>query len=128
MNMTTVAKTFWLECAHRLPNVPEGHKCARLHGHSIRVEVAVTGALDPMLGWVVDYADIAAAWQPIHDALDHRYLNDVPGLDNSTSEILALWLLERLAVSLPGVASVTVHETCTARVTVNRWLAAQDGK
>lgn len=119
-DITTVAKTFWLECAHRLPNVPPGHKCARLHGHSIKVEVAVAGLLDPHLGWVVDYADIAAAWAPIHEQLDHRYLNDVPGLENSTSEILGRWLMERLAVALPGLTHIIVHETCTARVFVTR--------
>ena len=79
-------KTFQFEAAHRLPNVPPGHKCARLHGHSFRLEIRVRGPLDPTLGWVMDFADIKAAFQPIYEQLDHHYLNDVPGLENPTSE------------------------------------------
>jgi 6-pyruvoyltetrahydropterin/6-carboxytetrahydropterin synthase len=109
-----IYKEFTFEAAHRLPNVPEGHKCARLHGHSFRVRLTVDGPLDATLGWVLDFADLKAAWRPLHDALDHRYLNDVPGLENPTSERVAEWLWERLAPSLPGLASVEVRETCTA--------------
>jgi 6-pyruvoyltetrahydropterin/6-carboxytetrahydropterin synthase len=106
-------KEFTFEAAHRLPNVPAEHKCARLHGHSFRVAVHVEGTLDPRLGWVRDFADLAAAWQPLHDALDHRYLNDIPGLENPTSEVLAQWIWERLAPSLTGLARIVVQETCT---------------
>jgi 6-pyruvoyltetrahydropterin/6-carboxytetrahydropterin synthase len=106
-------KEFTFEAAHRLPNVPAGHKCARLHGHSFRVAVHVEGALDPRLGWVRDFADLAAAWQPLHDALDHRYLNEIPGLENPTSEVLAQWIWGRLAPSLTGLARIVVQETCT---------------
>jgi 6-pyruvoyltetrahydropterin/6-carboxytetrahydropterin synthase len=106
-------KAFGFEAAHRLPHVPEGHKCARLHGHSFRVEVHVAGRLREPEGWVMDFADIKTAWRPIDDALDHRYLNDVPGLENPTSEVLARWIWERLAPTLPGLAKVVVQETCT---------------
>ena len=109
----TIWKEFGFEAAHRLPNVPPGHKCARLHGHSFRVEVHVTGPLDPALGWVMDFADLKAAWAPLHDALDHRYLNDVPGLDNPTSEVLAHWIWEQLAPNLIGLTAIVVRETCT---------------
>jgi 6-pyruvoyltetrahydropterin/6-carboxytetrahydropterin synthase len=109
-----IYKEFTFEAAHRLPNVPEGHKCARLHGHSFRVRLTVDGPLDPALGWVLDFADLKAAWRPLHDALDHRYLNDVPGLENPTSERVAEWVWERLAPAVAGLASVEVRETCTA--------------
>lgn len=102
-----------MEAAHRLPNVPAEHKCARLHGHSFRIAVHVRGPVDPRLGWVVDYAAIAEAWRPLHDQLDHRYLNEVEGLENPTSEHLARWIWERLRDRLPGLARVVVHETCT---------------
>lgn len=105
------------ESAHRLPNVAEGHKCARLHGHSYRVQVTVAGALHPELGWVVDFADVRAACEPVREALDHRYLNEVPGLENPTSEVLAAWIWDRLAPDLPGLAAVTVRETCTSGCT-----------
>ncbi|HEX8691255.1 MAG TPA: 6-carboxytetrahydropterin synthase QueD [Longimicrobium sp.] len=109
-----VFKVFQFEAAHLLPNVPPGHKCARLHGHSFRVEVHVAGPVDPRLGWVMDFADVKAAFRPLHDALDHRYLNEIPGLENPTSENLARWIWERLAPSLPGLRKVVVRETCTS--------------
>ena len=111
-----LTKEFTFEAAHRLPMVPADHKCARMHGHGFRVEIAVAGELDPRMGWLVDYADIAAVVEPIvRGELDHRTLNDVPGLENPTSELLCVWLWRRLAPALPGLVGITVHETCTAR-------------
>jgi 6-pyruvoyltetrahydropterin/6-carboxytetrahydropterin synthase len=112
--MLEIWKEFTFEAAHRLPHVPAGHKCARLHGHSFRVEVRVRGDLDPRLGWVMDYADLKAAWAPLDAALDHHYLNEVPGLENPTSEVLARWIWARLADRLPGLCAVVVRETCTS--------------
>lgn len=102
---------FHLECARRLPKLPPEHPCARLHGHSFQIEVHVAGPLDPVLGWVLDFADLQRAWQPIHAALDHRCLNDIPGLDNPTSEHLAMWIWDRLKPDLPGLAKIVVMET-----------------
>ena len=110
-------KEFTFEAAHRLPNVPPGHKCARLHGHSFRVEVHVAGAVREPEGWVMDFGDLKTAWQPLDEALDHRYLNDIPGLENPTSEHLARWIWQRLAPTLPGLAAVVVKETCTTGCT-----------
>ena len=107
-----IFKLFHLEAAHRLPNVPPGHKCARLHGHSFRVEIHVEGEPDPQLGWVMDFADVKAAFAPPYEQLDHHYLNDIEGLDNPTSENLARWIWCRLAYSLPGLTQVVVRETC----------------
>lgn len=101
------------EAAHRLPGVPPGHKCARLHGHSFRVEVHVRGPVDPEAGWVMDFGDIAAAFAPVHDALDHRYLNEIEGLDNPTSENIARWIWRRLEGRLP-LARLVIRETCTS--------------
>jgi 6-pyruvoyltetrahydropterin/6-carboxytetrahydropterin synthase len=105
------------EAAHRLPNVPVGHKCHRLHGHSFEVELRVAGPVDPHTGWVRDFADLQAAFQPLHAVLDHNYLNEIPGLENPTSELLAKWIWDRLLPQLPGLVEVTVHETCTSRCT-----------
>jgi len=110
-----IGKTFRIEAAHRLPRLPVDHKCSRLHGHSFRVTVRVAGEVDPELGWVVDYGEIKGAFAPLFDALDHRYLNEVPGLENPTSEVLAVWVWERLAPRLPGLAAVEISETCTTR-------------
>ncbi|HEY6940157.1 6-carboxytetrahydropterin synthase QueD [Dokdonella sp.] len=108
-----ISKTFRIEAAHRLPNVPAGHKCSRLHGHSFAITIHVSGPLDPDLGWVMDYADLKAAFAPLFDQLDHHYLNDVPGLENPTSEQLARWVWERLSPRLPLLSKVVVNETCT---------------
>lgn len=113
-SMMEIFKEFGFEAAHRLPNVPAGHKCARLHGHSYRVEVHVRGEPDPVTGWIMDFGDLKAAFRPIHDLLDHSYLNDVEGLENPTSEALAMWIWDRLAAELPGLCRVVVRETCTS--------------
>lgn len=110
-------KTFTLEAAHRLPNVPADHKCARLHGHSFRIELRVEGPVDPALGWVMDFADVKAAFKPLYEQLDHHYLNDIAGLENPTSEVLAMWIWEHLKPALPLLSAVTVHETCTSGCT-----------
>ena len=107
-----IFREFTFEAAHRLPNVPPGHKCARLHGHSYRVAVHVAAPEDARLGWVMDFADVKAACAPLVDALDHRYLNDIEGLENPTSELLARWIWQRLKPRLAGLSAITVKETC----------------
>ena len=109
-----IFKVFRIEAAHRLPNVPAGHKCANLHGHSFAVELNVCGLPDAHSGWVMDFADIKAAFQPLYEQLDHHYLNDIPGLENPTSEQLAIWIWQRLKPQLPLLSEVDVHETCTS--------------
>ena len=109
-----IFREFTFEAAHRLPNVPSGHKCARLHGHSYRVLVRVQGPLEPAFGWVKDFGDLKAAWAPIDLELDHHYLNEVPGLENPTSERLAEWIWARLVHQLPDLSAVEVRETCTS--------------
>lgn len=109
-----IFKEFTFEAAHLLPNVPEGHKCARLHGHSFRVELHVSGPIAQPAGWVMDFAEIKDAFAPILARLDHYYLNDIEGLENPTSEVLAAWIWERVVPRLPGLSKVVVRETCTS--------------
>ena len=104
------------EAAHRLPHVPAGHKCARLHGHSYRVEVHVSGPVDPRTGMVVDFAELKAACAPTRARLDHYYLNEVAGLENPTSENLAAWIWAELAPTGLALSKVVVRETCTSGV------------
>ena len=106
-----LTREYRFEAAHRLPRVPEGHRCRRVHGHSYQVTVVVEGPVDPHTGWVVDFADVEAAWRGVHDALDHRCLNDVPGLENPTSERLAEWCWRALAPALPLLAAIEVRES-----------------
>ena len=108
-------KTFQFEAAHLLPNLPLTHKCRRLHGHSFKVEIAVAGECDPKLGWLVDYGELSDIFKPILDQLDHYYLNDIPGLENATSENLAAWIWERLKPKLPLLTEIVVAETCQSR-------------
>jgi len=109
-----IFKEFSIEAAHWLPNVPEGHKCRRLHGHGFHIAIHVSGPLDPQLGWVMDFGDIKAAYQAIEDQIDHRCLNEVAGLENPTSENLAHWLWTRLRPALPLLSKIVVQETCTS--------------
>ncbi|PYP83586.1 MAG: 6-carboxytetrahydropterin synthase QueD [Blastocatellia bacterium AA13] len=109
-----LVKEFSFEAAHRLTQVALDHKCARLHGHSFKCEVAVRGEVDPATGWFIDYAEITEAFEPIRLQLDHYYLNEIEGLANATSENLARWVWEKLE-GLKGLHRVTIRETCAAR-------------
>ena len=106
---------FRFEAAHKLPRVPAGHKCARLHGHSFKIEIAIAGPVNPDTGWFIDFGDLHDAWKPLFDVLDHHYLNEVPGLENPTSEVLAKWIWDKLVSNVQGLDQITVFETCDAR-------------
>jgi 6-pyruvoyltetrahydropterin/6-carboxytetrahydropterin synthase len=105
-----IFREFTFEAAHRLPRVPDSHMCSRLHGHSYRVEIHVRGEVDPGTGWIMDFAELKQAFAPLHDQLNHNCLNDVPGLDNPTSENLCRWIWDRLIPALP-LSAVVVRET-----------------
>ena len=113
-SVVEISKVFICESAHRLPYVPEGHKCGRLHGHSFRIEVWVTGEIEDETGWVMDFADLGQVFQPIYQQLDHHYLNEIEGLFNPTSENLSRWIWNNLRPSLPQLSKVIVNETCTS--------------
>ena len=109
-----IFKEFSIEAAHRLPNVPQGHKCARLHGHSFQLRIVLAGPVGEDTGWVLDFAEIKVAFEPLFRQLDHRYLNDIEGLENPTSENLARWIWQRLKPELPLLSSIQIRETCTS--------------
>jgi 6-pyruvoyltetrahydropterin/6-carboxytetrahydropterin synthase len=108
-------KTFRFEAAHALPNVPAGHKCSRYHGHSYRVDVHVTGPVDPRTGWVMDFGDIKTAVAPLLEQVDHRMLSDIEGLANSTTEMIAAYFWDRLAGVLPLLSAITIWESDNSR-------------
>jgi 6-pyruvoyltetrahydropterin/6-carboxytetrahydropterin synthase len=112
-NKMQIYKEFIFEAAHRLPNVPDAHKCGRLHGHSWKGVIHVEGELDPQTGWIMDFAEIKKVFDPIYNQLDHNYLNEIEGLENPTSEVLAKWIWERLKPVLPELSQVVINETCT---------------
>ena len=110
-------KEFSFDAAHLLPNVPEGHKCRRLHGHTYTVRIYVRGEPDENVGWIVDFADIKEAFDPIRERLDHYYLNEIEGLENPTAEMLARWIWQRLEPRLEGLSRIEIQETCTSGCT-----------
>jgi 6-pyruvoyltetrahydropterin/6-carboxytetrahydropterin synthase len=113
----SLSKSFGFEAAHWLPTFPEEHKCHRLHGHSFLVEIVVEGDVPPEDGFLMDFGDIKKVTTPIEDALDHRLLNEIEGLENPTSEMIAKWIWDRLKADLPLLSEVRVRETCTSACT-----------
>ena len=109
-----IYKEITFEAAHLLPNLPAGHKCSRLHGHSFLVRITLDGPIDKETGWVEDFADIKKAFQPIYDELDHNYLNNISGLENPTSENLAKWIWDKLENDLDYLTAIEVKETCSS--------------
>ncbi len=112
---TRLERSYRFEAAHFLPKVPAGHKCARMHGHSYVIEVAIEGEVDAERGWLVDFADIDEAAMPLVRQLDHQILNEIDGLQNPTSELLAAWWWQRLGKTLPSLVEICVSETPTSR-------------
>jgi 6-pyruvoyltetrahydropterin/6-carboxytetrahydropterin synthase len=112
---TRLERTYRFEAAHFLPKVPPGHKCARMHGHSYLIEIAIEGVVDPERGWVMYFAEIDEHAMPLVRELDHQVLNEVEGLANPTSELLASWWWQKLSSKLPGLAEVVVSETPSSR-------------
>jgi 6-pyruvoyltetrahydropterin/6-carboxytetrahydropterin synthase len=112
---TTIVKTVHFEAAHRLPNTPPGHRCRTLHGHSYSCEIHVTGEVSASTGWIRDFSDLTKAFQPLLTELDHKELNEVPGLENPTAENIARWIWERLKPVLEGLCAIVVHETASSR-------------
>ncbi len=110
-----LVREFSFEAAHRLPNAPPEHKCTRLHGHSYKIELVCEGEADPRTGWLVDFDGMKRAFAPVHEQLDHRYLNEIEGLENPTAENLARWIWVRLKPQLGSLAQVNVVETGTTR-------------
>lgn len=109
-----IYKEFHFEAAHRLPNVPAQHKCARLHGHSFHVRLSVEGDAPEPAGWVLDFAELKSVFKPVYEQLDHHYLNEIPGLENPTSENIARWIWNKLKPGLPLLNKVEIRETCTS--------------
>jgi 6-pyruvoyltetrahydropterin/6-carboxytetrahydropterin synthase len=114
VTVAEIFKEFTFEAAHRLPCVPEGHKCGRLHGHSFRVALHVAGPVEPESGWLMDFAELKDRFEPLYDRLDHHYLNEIEGLENPTSENIALWIWDHLKPIVPQLSQVVVQETCTS--------------
>jgi len=113
---TAIYKDFTFEAAHKLPNVPAGHKCGRLHGHSYKIRIHLEGTVDEDSGWFIDFSDVKSIFKPIYDQLDHNYLNDIKGLENPTAEVISKWVWGELKPILPELSAIELMETCTCGV------------
>lgn len=109
-----IYKQFTFDSAHQLPNVPEGHKCKNLHGHTYHLTVYIEGELDEKLGWVMDFSEVKEAMRPVLKKVDHNYLNDIPGLENPTSEVLVVWIWKQIKPALPMLKRLELKETPTS--------------
>jgi 6-pyruvoyltetrahydropterin/6-carboxytetrahydropterin synthase len=112
-----IFREFTFDAAHRLDNLPPGHKCANLHGHTYHLTVHCDGPIDPRVGWVIDFAELKRIVHAAIDRLDHAYLNDIPGLEQPTAERIAVWLWDRIAPNLPTLTRITLRENTTSGVT-----------
>ena len=111
-----IYKSFIFDSAHFLPFVSEGHKCKNMHGHTYKLTVFVEGQLMEPEGWIIDYGDLKAHLKPVIDLLDHNCLNEVPGLENPTSEVLSVWIWNKIKPLLPGLKRIELNETATSGV------------
>ncbi len=109
--MMQIYKDFHFDAAHSLPNVPDNHKCKRVHGHTYRVKIVLQGDVDPHYGWIEDFGSIKKVCKPIIDRLDHYYLNEIPGLENPTAEVIAMWLWDKIKPHLPALYEIHLMET-----------------
>ena len=109
-----IFKTFTFDSAHSLPNVPDGHKCKEIHGHTYRLTIYLEGELEKDLNWVIDFADLKNAINPILEIVDHKLLNKIEGLENPTCEMIAKWLWNKIKAQVPLLSKVELHETPTS--------------
>ena len=110
-----LSRDYHFEAAHRLPRVPATHKCSRVHGHSYHVTLTLSGSIDTDMGWLIDFSDIDRVVDPVIARIDHTLLNEIPGLENPTSELLAVWLWREIQPRLPGLTEIMLAETPTSR-------------
>jgi 6-pyruvoyltetrahydropterin/6-carboxytetrahydropterin synthase len=111
-----IYKEFSFDSAHFLPNVPEGHKCKNMHGHTYKLKVFIKGTPDPVLGWIMDFKDLKDVISNIIDQLDHKLINDIPGLENPTAENITIWIWKQISPLLSGLSRIELYETPTTGV------------
>lgn len=116
ISFMVIYKQFSFDSAHFLPYVSENHKCGRMHGHTYTLTVFLEGEIDQHTGWLVDFTDLKEAVDPLVKSLDHRLLNEIPGLENPTSERLAEWFWVRIKPLMPLLSKIEISETPSSGV------------
>lgn len=109
-------KQFTFDAAHYLPNVPDGHKCKQMHGHTYHLTIFIEGEVLKGQGWVLDFGDIKKLLRPVLGIIDHALLNSIPGLENPTAELFSIWLWDRIKPLLPELKKIELKETPTSGV------------
>ena len=111
-----IYKEFSFDSAHFLPNVPEGHKCRNMHGHTYRLKVVIEGEPDPTLGWLMDFKELKDKVGIVIEQLDHKLINDIKGLENPTAELITIWIWKQIRPVLPLLTRIELYETPTTGV------------
>ncbi len=111
-----IFKDFDFDSAHFLPNVSDDHKCKQIHGHTYRMKVFFSDALDNHYGWVMDFAEIKKVVNPIINSIDHKLLNDIEGLENPTCEAISIWLWDKIKAEIPILCRIELYVTLTSGV------------
>ena len=111
-----IYKEFSFDSAHFLPNVPDGHKCKQMHGHTYRLRVVLKGETDAHLGWIMDFKELKDAVAPVIDKLDHKLINDIRDLENPTAENITVWIWKQIRPLLPQLSRIELYETPTTGV------------
>jgi 6-pyruvoyltetrahydropterin/6-carboxytetrahydropterin synthase len=111
-----IYKEFSFDSAHFLPNVPDGHKCKNMHGHTYKLKVFIQGTPDPVLGWIMDFKELKDIVCQVIDQLDHKLINDIPGLENPTAENITIWIWKQISPMLSGLNRIELYETPTTGV------------
>lgn len=114
MKQFMLKQHFQIESARSLPHLPSTHPCSQVHGHSFKITLIFVGPLDPQKGWLIDYNDIQNWMKPILQQIDHRLLNEVSGLENPTTEMIAYWIFDRAKKEMPSLVQVAVSETSSS--------------
>jgi 6-pyruvoyltetrahydropterin/6-carboxytetrahydropterin synthase len=111
-----IFKEFTFDAAHFLPNVPEGHKCKEIHGHTYHLKVFLEGSVNADSGWLMDFGEVKKVVNPVIDIVDHKFLNNIHGLENPTCEVLAIWIWNAIKPALPLLKAIELYETPTSGV------------
>lgn len=105
-----IQKEFHFSASHQLSHLPEGHQCARLHGHNYIVVIVLGADELNKDGFVVDYGELKSFKNYIDNHLDHRHLNDVFNF-HTTAENLAAHLYQMTKPLWDEVIEIRVSET-----------------
>jgi 6-pyruvoyltetrahydropterin/6-carboxytetrahydropterin synthase len=105
--MIELFKEFTFEAAHKVPGYSD------IHGHSFRVELFMRGEAEGTYGWATSLTHVEPPIHEVQRRLDHRFLNEIEGLEVPSLENIARWIWQRLDNQVPGLDRVVVRRGCS---------------